>query len=40
MAWEEWDDFAYQLAGHAYDLAECRTPRRFPAALPRYVDRG
>ncbi|MFF6807840.1 hypothetical protein [Streptomyces sp. NPDC012616] len=31
-------DFAYQLTRHAYKLAECKEPRSFPAALPRYED--
>ncbi|WP_405990434.1 hypothetical protein [Streptomyces sp. NBC_00986] len=29
-------DFAYQLAQHAYKLAECKEPRDFPKELPRY----
>ncbi|MCX4435899.1 hypothetical protein [Streptomyces mirabilis] len=29
-------DFAYQLAKHAYKLAECKDPRDFPKELPRY----
>ncbi|MFF2509679.1 hypothetical protein [Streptomyces sp. NPDC058086] len=29
-------DFAYQLAKHAYKLAECKDPRGFPEELPRY----
>ncbi|MEV6536732.1 hypothetical protein AB0M86_45490 [Streptomyces sp. NPDC051639] len=29
-------DFAYQLAQHAYKLAECKDPRAFPEELPRY----
>ncbi|MFC9464950.1 hypothetical protein [Streptomyces coelicoflavus] len=32
-------DFAYQLAVHAYQLAECKAPRDFPKELPRYEDR-
>jgi hypothetical protein len=32
-------DFAYQLAQHAYKLAECKDPRDFPEELPRYGDR-
>ncbi len=32
-------DFAYQLAQHAYKLAECKEPRDFPKELPRYGDR-
>ncbi|MFI1510501.1 hypothetical protein [Streptomyces sp. NPDC020597] len=31
-------DFAYRLARHAYKLAECKEPRSFPEALPRYED--
>ncbi|MER6559884.1 hypothetical protein ABT300_19550 [Streptomyces sp. NPDC001027] len=31
-------DFAYQLTRHAYKLAECKEPRGFPEALPRYED--
>ncbi|MCX5171227.1 hypothetical protein OG616_24830 [Streptomyces antibioticus] len=29
-------DFAYQLAQHSYELAECQAPRDFPDALARY----
>ncbi|WP_030377456.1 MULTISPECIES: hypothetical protein [unclassified Streptomyces] len=32
-------DFAYQLSRHAYELAECKAQRDFPAELPRYEDR-
>ncbi|WP_225101296.1 hypothetical protein [Streptomyces sp. CoH27] len=32
-------DFAYQLAQHAYALAECKAPRNFPKELPRYESR-
>lgn len=32
-------DFAYQLSRHAYELAECKGHRNFPAQLPRYEDR-
>ncbi|MDX3803508.1 hypothetical protein [Streptomyces sp. AK04-3B] len=31
-------DFAYQLTRHAYKLAECKEPRSFPEALPRYEE--
>lgn len=31
-------DFAYRLSKHAYELAECKTPRDFPKDLPRYKD--
>ncbi|WP_405795769.1 hypothetical protein [Streptomyces longwoodensis] len=29
-------DFAYRLAQHTYDLAQCQDPREFPTTLPRY----
>lgn len=32
-------DFAYQLSQHAYELAECKARRDFPAELPLYKDR-
>ncbi|MFE1308768.1 hypothetical protein [Streptomyces sp. NPDC058755] len=32
-------DFAYRLAEHAYQLAECENPRDFPEELPRYGSR-
>jgi hypothetical protein len=32
-------DFAYQLAAHAYETAECKMPRSFSQELPRYGDR-
>jgi hypothetical protein len=32
-------DFAYQLSRHAYELAECKARRDFPAELPLYKDR-
>lgn len=31
-------DFAYQLAAHAYQSAECKAPRSFSKELPRYGD--
>lgn len=33
-------DFAYRLSRHAYELAECKAQRDFPAELPRYSRRG
>jgi hypothetical protein len=32
-------DFAYQLTRHAYESAECKEHRDFPAELPRFEER-